>query len=99
MWSLERARIGRSGVGLGRVVSDLLEREGRELRGEFAQSAGVLHQRAKGVGLGGIQGAGDCLVVDLAGPDQVGPVELRRVAVAVAASVAAAGPSLDQAAG
>jgi hypothetical protein len=33
---LERARIGRSGVGLGRVVSDLLEREGRELRGEFA---------------------------------------------------------------
>jgi hypothetical protein len=33
---LERARIGRSGVGLGRVVSDLLEREGREFRGEFA---------------------------------------------------------------
>jgi hypothetical protein len=33
---LERARIGRSGVGLGRVVSDLLECEGREFRGEFA---------------------------------------------------------------
>ena len=33
---LERARIGQSGVGLGRVVSDLLEREGREFRGEFA---------------------------------------------------------------
>ena len=33
---LERARIGRSGVGLGRVVSDLLEREGREFGGEFA---------------------------------------------------------------
>ena len=32
---LERARIGRSGVGLGRVVSDLLEREGREFGGEF----------------------------------------------------------------
>ena len=33
---LERARIGRSGVGLGRVVSDLLEREGRQFGGEFA---------------------------------------------------------------
>jgi hypothetical protein len=33
---LERARIGRSRVGLGRVVSDLLECEGREFRGEFA---------------------------------------------------------------
>ena len=33
---LERARIGRSGVGLGRVVSDLLERKGREFGGEFA---------------------------------------------------------------
>jgi hypothetical protein len=33
---LERARIGGSGVGLGRVVSDLLERKGREFRGEFA---------------------------------------------------------------
>ena len=33
---LERARIGQSGVGLGRVVSDLLECEGREFRGEFA---------------------------------------------------------------
>jgi hypothetical protein len=32
---LERARIGRSGVGLGRVVSDLLEREAGEFRGEF----------------------------------------------------------------
>jgi hypothetical protein len=33
---LERARIGQSGVGLGRVVSDLLEREAGEFRGEFA---------------------------------------------------------------
>jgi len=33
---LERARIGRSGVGLGRVVSDLLERKGREFGGELA---------------------------------------------------------------
>ena len=34
-WCLERARIGRSGVGLSRVVSDLLEREGFEFGGEF----------------------------------------------------------------
>jgi len=43
---LERARIGRSGVGLSRVVFDLLERKGFELRGEFAQSPGVLQQWA-----------------------------------------------------
>jgi hypothetical protein len=35
-FDLERARIGRLRVGLGRVVSDLLEREGREFGGEFA---------------------------------------------------------------
>lgn len=32
---IERARIGRSGVGLSRVVSDLLEREGFEFGAEF----------------------------------------------------------------
>jgi hypothetical protein len=36
VFHLERARIGRSGVGLGRVVSDLLEREGFEFGGELA---------------------------------------------------------------
>jgi hypothetical protein len=36
IFELERARIGRSGVGLGRVVSDLLERKGREFGGELA---------------------------------------------------------------
>ena len=62
---LERARMGRSGVGLSRVVSDLLERKGFEFGGELAQSPGVVQQWAQGIGLGGVQGAGDGLVVTL----------------------------------